>query len=981
MKLFFTLFLTLLIYATLSAQQVNVSGTVSDAQTNEPLIGVAITVLPGKIGTVTDINGNFSLPTGDSLVLRYVGYAELRMAITRRNLRLQMEPTAAELTEVVVIGYGSQSRRDVTGSVVSVSGKDLEKKPITRIENALQGQAAGVQVTQYSGKPGNTMSIRVRGATSLSAGNEPLYVVDGVPILNTEGLNPADISSIEVLKDASASAIYGARAANGVVLITTKRGTAGRSTISFASSAGISQVTRQLDMLNTADYIALINESYTNSGQQPRLNPEDYTVYNTNWQDEIYRDAATSNHQLSAQGGSENSRYFLSINRQNQDGIVRESGYKRTGVRFNFSSDLRKNIAVGSNFNLSNVRFAAVPDNSRVNQGGVILGALSSPPLIGIYNEDGTYTTNPLQSWENPVANIEAPIDNVNTNRVVGNVFLDLGLLKNLKFKTSFGIEAYNNKNDYFLDPFRTQFGRSLQGIGTVSTNQELIWLSENTLTYQRQFKQHHITVLGGVTAQESRYEGTFARAEGFPNGTVTSLNAGSRKIEASSFASQWALFSYLGRASYKFNEKYLVDVNFRADGSSRFGANHRYSYFPSASVGWRISEEGFMRGVKAINDMKLRVSVGTNGNQNIGDFASYGLYATGSNYNLNGVILPGTRPSSIGNADLRWETTSQWNAGIDLTIADYRLNFTADIYQKNTRDLLINVDLPQSTGFSSGIQNLGAIRNSGVELAVRSKNVIRPKFNWSTNFNISANRNEVENIGGPDKIIFAGNIPESGFSVIVQEGLPLGAFYGFVNQGVNPENGDLVFADLNADGVVNDDDRRVIGDPNPDFIAGFGNNISWGNFELDVLFQAVYGNDVLNATRIETEAMNSVKNGSAETLTRWRNPGDITRMPRAVFGDPNRNARISDRFIEDGSYLRLRNITLTYNLPAVAQKRMRLQQAALFVSGQNIWTLTNYSGYDPEVNRDGGSSTSQGIDYGTYPQARLFTGGIRFDF
>ncbi|NJC25629.1 SusC/RagA family TonB-linked outer membrane protein [Neolewinella antarctica] len=972
-----------LLSGVLTGQDRQVRGLITDATDGTPLIGATVMVAETTTGTVTDFNGEFDIrvPEGGSLVVSYLGYDNYTVAVDgRTTIDIEMSSTAAMLEELVVVGYGTKQRKDITGAVTSVEAKDLEKKPITRLENILQGQAAGVQVNQFSGAPGNSISVRIRGATSLSAGNEPLYVIDGVPVLNTEGINPADVESLEVLKDASASAIYGARAANGVVLITTKKGVPGKPKISLSTSVGFSQITKTLDLLDAAGYVDLVNESYVNAGQAPVLDGADFTE-DTDWQDEVYRNATTTNHQLSLSGGNGKTRYFVSGSQQRQEGVVRESDFQRTGLRVNFSTELKPGFELGTTMNLSRVSFNSVPDNNRVNQGGVILGALSSPPIIGILNEDGTYTTNPLQAWENPVANIIAPQDQSATNRIVGNLYAAFDVLPGLRFKTSFGIEAYANKNDYFLDPFSTQFGRSLQGIGIASTNQEMIWLTENTLTYDYSAGAHAFTFLGGITAQESAYESTYARAEGFPNGAVTTLNAGSRKIDASTGASQWALFSYLGRVSYKFQEKYLADVSFRADGSSRFGAGNRFAYFPSVSLGWRVSEEGFLKGNDAINDLKIRVSAGMTGNQNIGDFASYGLFATGANYNFNGQIFPGTRPSTISNENLRWETTSQVNIGFDLALFDFRANLTMDYYLKNTSDLLVNVDLPRSTGFGSGIQNLGEVRNQGLEFSLKTYNVRGKKVDWSTNFNASTNSNEVINIGGPDKVIFAGGIPERGDAVIVREGLPLGSFFGWVSEGVSPVTGDIVFSDLNDDGIIDDEDRTVIGDANPDVLLGLNNSITIGGLSLDVLFQATIGNDVLNATRIETEGMFTVNNALATTATRWQNEGDITRIPRAVFGDPNQNSRISSRFIEDGSHLRLRNVTLSYNLPTELLSRFKVQTMSVYFSGQNLWILSDYSGYDPEVNRDGGSAISQGIDYGTYPQSKIFTGGLKLEF
>lgn len=748
MRLLFTT-ISILLSSFLSAQVI--TGTVSDSKNGEALIGATVMIKNSQKGTATDAMGKFSLEAkpGNILIVRYTGYQSKEVAVGNAlKIDIQLSLSAEQLQEAVVVGYGTKSRKDITGSISSVSGKDLDKRPITRIENALQGQAAGVQVLQYSGKPGNELSIRVRGTTSLSAGNEPLYVLDGIPLLSPEGINPSDIASIEVLKDASAAAIYGARAANGVVLITTKLGTPNKPVVSVNYSYGTSKITKMLPVLGTTDYIDLINEEYINAGGSARLNQADYTT-NTNWQKEIYRTAPQSNFQISLSGGTNKSRYYYSINKQSQDGIVKNSGYERTGARINMTNEVKQNLRVGTNIAVSNINFKNVPDNSRVNQGGVVLGALSTPTLIGIYNPNGTYTVNPLQAWENPIANIEAPINTTNTKRFVGSFFAEYDIIKNLTFKSSFNVEAFTTKTDYFIDPFRTQYGRSLNGIGYSNTGQQLVWLSENTLTYKKAFGKHDFNFLGGYTAQASRYESTGGNVNGYPNAAVSTLNAGSRKIDASSSASEWALLSYLGRVSYKFQDKYLAEVNLRCDGSSRFGADNRYGYFPSASVGWRISEESFIPETKWIDDLKLRLSLGTTGNQNIGDYASFGLYSLGSSYNFNGTIYPGTRPSTIGNNSLKWESTTQFDIGFDYSFLNYAITITADYYVKRTNNLLVNVDLPRTTGFSSGIQNIGEIENRGLEFAIKTKNIAKANFTWITNFNISNNKNKIINIGG----------------------------------------------------------------------------------------------------------------------------------------------------------------------------------------------------------------------------------------
>ena len=965
------------------AQNQTYRGTVEDANENAPLIGATVRIPGTTQGAITDANGTFSLEarSGDTLEVNYYGYVRQRLVLgTQTTLTIALSPGANSLDEVVVIGYGSKSKRDLTEAIGSISGATLERRPIARIENGIQGQVAGVQVTQTSGQPGSGLSIRVRGSTSISAGNDPLFVVDGVPVLTVEGINPADVASMEILKDASAAAIYGSRAANGVVLITTKQGFAGQTKVSYDTYFGATTILKTLPVLSGKEYAELINDEFAAIGQARRFDPDTVSV-NTDWQNEVYRTAPAQQHQISFAGGDSRSQFFMSLSYLDQQGVIRESGFKRYTYRLNVNREIRSWLRTGANLTLSRVNFQTQPDNSRVNQGGVVLGALSSPPLIGIYRPDGTFTTNPLQAWENPVASILGATNTSTTNRALGNFFIEISPLKNLTFRSSNGIETYINTGNYFLDPFLTQFGRSLNGAAALSTNQEFIWLTENTLTYKINRGDHQVTLLGGWTAQESQYQNGYSRSENFQNSAVTTLNAGSRLVAASSSASSWALESYISRASYAFRGKYLVTANFRVDGSSRFGAGNRYAYFPSVSAGWRLSDEAFFPKNKVVTDAKIRGSYGLTGNQNIGDFSSFGLYSFGSNYNFNGAVASGIRPSTIGNSNLRWETTAQTDLGLDLAFWNGKVVLTTDYYIKQTNDLLLNVNLPASTGFGSGIRNLGEVRNSGWELSVNTYQVDRKDASWTSSFNLSLNRNEVVNIGGEGSETFTGAIPENGFSVIVKEGLPLGTFFGYVAEGVDPETGNMVFADLNEDGVINDDDRTVIGDANPDFIWGINNSIRWKNLRLDFLWQGVHGNEIFNATRIETEGMFSVKNASAATLTRWREQGDVTDMPKATFGDPFRNARVSSRFIEDGSYVRLRSAALSWSLPQMWLSPIGISNFEVYVSGQNLLTFTAYSGYDPEVNRDGNSSTSLGIDYGTYPQARTLTGGIRLDF
>ncbi|MET4082518.1 TonB-linked SusC/RagA family outer membrane protein [Pedobacter sp. UYP30] len=961
-----------------------VNGVVKDEK-DLPIPGVSILISGTKIGTTSNTDGTFTIsaPANATLLFSFLGYKTKEVPVAgKTTLNVTLSESASNLNDVVVIGYGSVKRKNLNFATSEVTSKSIEDRPVTNFQQALQGRAAGVQVSQPSGKPGTGLTLRVRGYGSLNGSNDPLYVIDGVQTLSNDGINPNDIENITILKDASATAIYGANGANGVVLITTKSGTANKPQISVDAYYGSQNISKKLDVLNAKDFAVLINEERTNVGQQPFITDVNNLPFNTNWQNEIYRSGVQQNYQLSASGGSDKYKYYLSAGWNGENGTLAPAGFGRYSIRFNQSANLLPKLKVGSNFTISRINSVDVPDNARVNNGGVVLSALTTPPNIPVRNADGTYPPNPYQALENPVA-ITQGIDSKSfTNKVLGNVFAEYELPLNLKLRSTFGVEANDGRDDYFVDPFLTGQGRAQKGFASAKSNNELIWQNENILSYNQTFnKVHSIDAIAGVTFRESNYTGTSLSGKNFANSAIKTVNGASEKLDASSNNSSWAYLSYLARVIYTYNDKYTVTGSIRADGSSRFGANQRYGYFPAASIGWRISQESFLKDVSWLNQLKLRYGYGSNGNSaGIGDFSYLARYGVGYNYPIDNKTQPGTITTSIANEDLKWEVNTQSNLGFDLSIFNNRVNFTADAYIRKTTDALVNRPLPSQTGYGSITQNVGSLQNRGIELALNTVNLARKNFNWETDVVFSLNRNKVTNILGQS--ILSGGVGDNGSATITEAGKPVSSFYGYISDGVDAQTGNINYRDLNGDGKITDADRTIIGNPNPKFQAGINNRLSGYGFDLSFLFDGVYGNQVYNATRIETEGMSGPKNASTAVLNRWEKPGDITDIPRAAFGDPDKNStRNSTRFIESGSFIKLRDVTFGYDLTKAIKTNNILKSARIYVSGRNLFTITNYKGYDPEVSKNGGDPFQQGIDYGTYPQVRTLVFGINAKF
>lgn len=993
------------------AQDRTVTGKVLSSEDGTTLPGVSVVVKGTTIGTQTDLDGNYSItiPSGaTTIVFTSLGYLSQEVVVgTRTQITVRLSLDVKSLGEVVLVGYGTQLKREITGSQTNVSAKDIENSPILNTAQALRGRATGVQVVQNSGTPGSNMSVRVRGVGSLSAGNQPLYVVDGVPISTgsfsqigfggqttdaLSDLNTNDIESIEVLKDAAATAIYGSRASNGVVLITTKRGANQATKISFNTYYGLQNPIKTIPVLTGQQYIELQNEAANNrfggtanyttiSGLSS--NPADYP--STNWQDLIFREAPTQNYDLSFSGGNDRTIFYVSGTYLNQKGIVLGSGFERFSARFNVDNKVSDKFRVGANATASRSK------NTRINNDNNIFGVVSTAVLLGshipAFNANGTYGRDPLASIENPIAAALEPTNNAFTNRFLSSLYAEYSFNSNLKFRTSVGVDFVAFKENRF-SPTTTNAGAGVGGSGIEAFSSDITLINENTLTFAKRFgTKHDFSALGGFSIQETKFESIFASAEGFPGNSIKRLSAGSVKTNATSSGSSNGLIGYLARINYTYNGKYIFQASVRTDASSRFGANNRYATFPAGSIGWRVSEESFLKNSKTISDLKLRASYGLTGNQSFGNFASLSLTGAGANYQGQA----GLAPAQLGNPDLTWEKGEQLNIGLDLGLFNNRLTVTVDAYDRLTKDLLFSRPLVGSSGFLSVAQNIGSIQNKGLEFGISSVNFDKSDFKWTTNFNISFVENKIKELSGTP---FA-----SGFASWVQEGFTLGSFRGFKTDGIFQDQasinalnatapggvyqssltrpGDIKFQDLNGDGVITTADQTILGNAQPKFYGGITNNLSFKGLDLSFFFQYSYGNLIYNNTRAFGEGMNSIFGQFATTLNRWTPTNTNTDMPRAVFGDPNNNRRTSDRFLEDGSYIRLKDVTLSYTFESNVIKNLGFKSLRVFVGGNNLWTGTKYQGFDPEVSTFSETNTAPGTDFLTYPQSKTVTFGL----
>ena len=983
------LMIVLLLGFTAFAQAQNISqltGTVTDDK-GMPLPGVSVVIKGTTKGVATDFDGNFSLnnvPKGAVLEFSSVGYKTLDIKATGASLKVKLPEATQDLDEVVVVGYGTQKKGDVTTAITSVKTKDLDQRPVTSAAQAIQGRAAGIQVVQPSGAPGAGLAVRIRGNTSISASNDPLYVVDGIPVQDISGIAPTDIENMQVLKDASSAAIYGSRAANGVVLITTKQGKRNEPKVSINTYVGMSDIAKKIPSLNTQQYYDLMADS----GAVATSSLAGLTD-KTDWYKEAFRTGFTQNTQLSVSNATENTKYYVSAGHTKEDGIIRSSFFERYNVRLNLEAKMRKWLTFETNLSYADYESNGIISGLGANRAGVVLSVINTPQYAPIWStkagEEGWYYYDfKGANLSHPVENISRRADNLlKNNRFVGSGSAIVQLMDGLRYKSTFAIDRLSSKENRWTDPKLTAYGRRNYGEAADIRKNHTLMTFDNILTFDKTFSKHNLSLLAGTSFTNAKMDGSEMYATHFLTSDIKTLNAANKIGQGSiTNAEEWSMMSYLGRISYNYDSKYLLTANFRADGSSKLAPGKRWGYFPSVSVGWRLSQENFLKNVDWLSELKLRGGWGQTGNQ--AGISDYGYLQRFSITRQNwweagkGDAMVTLRPNSFSNPNLTWETTTQSNIGLDLSLFKNRLSLAVDAYLKKTTDLLMDVPLPATSPVPSIYRNEGEMTNKGLEFSVDSRN-LTGNFEWNTNFNISFNRNELTKLT-LQKVYYYASTSEAITEQVVRitEGQPLGKFWGFISEGVDPQTGNIKYKDLNGDGKISVSDKTYIGDPNPNFTFGLTNDFSYKNFTLSVFLQGSYGNDIYNASRIETEGMYDGKNQSTAVLNRWRKPGDVTDIPRAVKSTDNIKA--SSRWVEDGSYLRLKTLTLAYNVPVDALERYGIRKIQPYFTAQNLWTLTNYKGFDPEVN-EGLSGPTMGIDWGTYPQTKSFIFGLNIEF
>lgn len=996
------------------AQEREIRGTVTEAS-GEPLAGATVRVaaLPDQ-GTVTNPDGVFTITASsdDVLIITFIGYRTQEILVgDRTELNIVLQVDQQLLSEVVVVGYGVQTRSDLTGSIASISADEIANQPVASLDAALQGRASGVFVSSPSGTPGAGITMNIRGQTSLSASSEPLYVIDGVPIISEDlsglfsggqatnslaDLNPNDIASIEVLKDASATAIYGSRGANGVVLITTKRGEAGQSRIGFNMYTGFQNITNKIDMMSSQEFLNLMNDAALQDNRDLGTNysethvsdiwgydPNDPDIQNTRWYDEIFRTSAVSNYELTASGGTDHTRYFTSLSYFDQEGVQLGTGFERISARVNLDTQVTDWLDFGTNITLNRtIQDRTINDNSLF---GVVINTLAGDPLMPVFEDDGSYA-DPFSyfGWwmlDNPVLIAEEYQRFTRTVRGLGTIFGNATIADGLTFRSSLSID-YTSLDDEAYTPIISRESRNAQrnGFGNYLTTQDFTWLIENYLSYTNSFNQHNVNALVGTSFQSSNRNFSSINAQGFPSDQFTKLSVAAQVTSASTSGTSWGLASYFFRTNYSFDNRYLVTATGRLDGSSRFGDNFRYGFFPSASVAWRMTNESFMENQRIFSELKPRISYGITGNQEgIGNFASRGLFGV-SDYRATPTLIP----TQLSNADLTWESTRQLDIGVDIGLFEDRVNISADYFVKTTDDLLLNRLIPGISGFSSVTENVGKVENRGFEFDIRGAILSGRNLTWTSSFNISFIRNEVLELVVDDQIL--------NDSHILSVGQPIGTFHLIDHNGVDPQTGNMLWIDENGDGIIDSGDRRTVGNAQPDFFGGWNNSFTYKGFDLSALLQFTYGNKIFNHSRASYENLGwsrigiphifPLPDGNNHKLAdnRWMQPGDQTDIPRA--GLTNKNWReYSSRWLEDGSYLRLKTLTLGYNFSPDLANRFGMSRLRLYFQGQNLLTFTNYTGLDPEVNQNARNPLVAGSDFGTHPQVRTISFGINLEF
>ncbi|QIP17008.1 TonB-dependent receptor [Spirosoma aureum] len=977
----------------------SLTGTVR-ADNGELLPGVNIVLKGQTKGTVTDANGKFSLSAkpGDLVVLSAIGYKTIEVRVTgSAPLRVQLEADLRQLNEVIVVGYGTAERKNLIGSIAKIDPSDTKVIPVGSVDAQLQGKVPGVQISSATGVPGERVNIRVRGATSINGSNDPLYVVDGVFINNNSlqsistggkatspiaDINPSDIESMEILKDAEATALYGSRGANGVVIITTKRGAFGqRPTIKIDASAGAAKAAKLWDLTTGPEHATLVNEWWVNTGKDdPTLNrtvanrpfrpvseggrglPEEQKTYDR--LGELFRTAQLRNYDISLTGGTQTTKYYIGGGYNTQEAIIRPIDFSRASFKVNLDQQVNDKIQVG----VSNTFTRTYRNQGRAGDGpagGLLQAALHTPTYLSPTNDQGVLV------GRAGFDNLTLLINNYNVHttslRYIGNLYADAQLLPGLKFRTSFGID-YNNYNE-------SEYWNSLlisgspNGYATSSVSQYTTWLNEQTLTYRKKLGANHsFGLLVGNTLQSDNLTRTYAEGRGFPNDNFTQISSAATTASSQNW-SKSTLASFFAKADYNFAGKYLIDASVRADGSSRFGSSRKWGYFPSVGVAWRIKQEEFLRDATFISDLKFRASWGVTGNQNgIGNFAAQGLWTGGTGYQGS----PGISPQQLGNPDLQWERTRQINAGLDVSLFNDRVGFEFNVYDKYTSNGLLQIALAGTTGFSNYWSNAAEISNKGFEFGINTVNIRRGGLTWTTSFNVAQNVNRIEKLATPLRY-------GSRDLILQQQGFPLYSFWVYKQLYVDPQTGNVVYDDVNKDGKITVDDRQLVGSIWPKFFGGLTNSLTFKGFDINLFFSYQYGNKIYNHNKFFGEgggARDAARIIFATNLARWQKPGDITDVPRPDGINVNNYRDGGSRWLEDGSFLRLKSLAIGYTLPKELTRRVGIQGLRVYAVGTNLWLLTKYTGLDPESSASS-DPNSQGIDLGTPPQPVGIQGGI----
>jgi TonB-dependent starch-binding outer membrane protein SusC len=990
-------------------QEKQVSGKITDAATGEPLPGVSVMLKGTSMGSITDKTGKFSIavgPAGGTLICSYIGYTTREIPIQNQTvLTIALQPDIQVLSEAVVVGYGTQERKDITGAVSVIKSSDIEKMPVAGLDQALQGQAAGVFVSANSGAPGSDVTVRIRG-TGTIGNNNPLYVIDGTPT-GPEALNlfnPRDIESIVVLKDAAAATIYGSRAANGVVLVTTKKGKSGELKVNLDSYYGLQSAWHLPRLLNVSQYATIINEAYVNAGKAPAFGQPDTLGSNQSWLTQLFRTAPTQSHNLSISGENEKSTFALSGAYLNQQGILPNSDFKRISFRVNTSHRIKKKWQAGQNLSVSH----STGNQVRTNElGGILANAVFKRPFDAVYDGDGKYAESAMDP--NPIAQAYRTENRRGRLRLFGNVFAEYQMLPALKFRTNAGIDFNYSKNKNYVPAFGAT-PNSLVEYSDVSYTP--LW--QNSLSFDKKIRdQHEVSAVLSVDAQSGRYEFTTLKVDNFvtddPNNRYISAaqNVDISRVDGN--ATEWSLLSLVGRINYTFRDRYLFSASFRRDGTSRFAKGHRWGNFPSFSVAWRISDEPFMKEQSLISDLKIRGSWGKLGNQEVGDnYATYNTVTTGLQYAFGpgsqtyydglGIPTNGRGGAKLTSDKLVWEASTQADLGIDMGFFNNQLLLTADYFSRKTSDMLLDQPVSSLSGASTISVNAGSILNRGVELSM-SINKKTGDFRYGVGFNVTRLQNQVLALN-PGINYILGPVSGTQGSLLTRTtiGEEVGAFYGYVTDGVfqnmqevdnhakqevGTAPGDIRFKDLNGDHVINSKDQTKIGSPVPDWLYGINGNASYKGFDFSVLFQGVQGNAIYNQLAMRAQSGTNLFNKFEPVMGRWHGEGTSYSEPRVHLSDPNNNARVSDRWIEDGSYIRLKNVQIGYSLPISAVQKIGLSHFRLYLTAQNLLTFTKYSGFDPEMGpstefTDGrGADLEIGADKGRYPQPRTLTFGI----